>query len=463
MASCNMRSANKYRITVALLLAFATWTVTLSSSIYAPAIPFISSHFSISTEVTTLGISLYVFGFASGPVLWAPLSELTGRRLPMLLSSFLFLTFCLSIATANDPQTVLICRFFAGFSGACQVSVSPAIFADIFSAHTRGLAIAIFICMIYFGTLMAPFIGGFIATSYLGWRWTEYLTSIVGALSFALTFLFLPETYPPMILVGKAATLRRKTKNWGIHAKQEEVEIDFPSLIAKNFSRPLRFLFTEPIVFCVSLYNSAVYSLVYTFLTAYDIVFQEVHGMSAGVGGLAYFGLLGGVVLGCIVAIVMHPSYCRKLRANNGVPVPEWRMPPVILGGTSFAMGLFWFGWAGHWRSVHWIVPTLSGLLTGFGVLTIFLQMLNYLIDSYIILCVVPFARITNYGNMKLTSVKCGISSSSQHDTPLRSRIVLPDVCEISFPTAGYKLGYYIAREFCDSNGADTSLVLFEG
>jgi len=141
---------------VALLLAFATWTVTLSSSVYAPAIPFISSHFKISTEATTLGISLYVLGFASGPILWAPLSELTGRRLPMLLSSFLFVTFCLAIATANDPQTVLICRFFAGFSGACQISVSPAIFADVFSTQTRGLAIAIFICMIYFGTLMAP-------------------------------------------------------------------------------------------------------------------------------------------------------------------------------------------------------------------------------------------------------------------------------------------------------------------
>ena len=373
---------------VALLLAFATWTVTLSSSVYAPAIPFISSHFKISTEATTLGISLYVLGFASGPILWAPLSELTGRRLPMLLSSFLFVTFCLAIATANDPQTVLICRFFAGFSGACQISVSPAIFADVFSTQTRGLAIAIFICMIYFGTLMAPFIGGFISSSYLGWRWTEYLTSIVGGFSFIFTFCFLPETYPPMILVSKAAELRRKTKNWGIHAKQEEVEIDFPSLIIKNFSRPLRFLFTEPIVFCVSLYNSAVYGLVYTFLTAYDIVFQEIHGMSAGVGGLAYFGLLGGVLLGCFVAIMMHPAYCKKLKENNGIPVPEWRMPPVIFGGTSFAIGLFWFGWAGHWKSVHWIVPTLSGLLTGFGVLTIFLHLLNYLIDSYIILFV---------------------------------------------------------------------------
>lgn len=108
--------------------------------------------------------------------------------------------------------------------------------------------------------------------------------------------------------------------------------------------------------------------------------------MSPGVGGLAYFGLLVGCVLGAGTTVCMHPRYVRRLRGNGGVVVPEWRMPPVIVGGTSFALGLFWFGWSGHFPTIHWIVPTLSGLLTGFGVLTIFLQMLNYLIDSYIIL-----------------------------------------------------------------------------
>jgi DHA1 family multidrug resistance protein-like MFS transporter len=56
------------------------------------------------------------------------------------------------------------------------------------------------------------------------------------------------ETYPPVILIEKAAELRRRTKNWGIHARQEEIEVDFRELVERNFSRPLRMLFTEPIV-----------------------------------------------------------------------------------------------------------------------------------------------------------------------------------------------------------------------
>jgi DHA1 family multidrug resistance protein-like MFS transporter len=118
----------------------------------------------------------------------------------------------------------------------------------MFNNRTRGMAITIFSLMVFTGPLMAPFIGGFIVMSDLGWRWTEYIVCIMGFAAFTLNLLFLNESYPPIILVTKASELRRRTKNWGIHAKQEEIEIDFRELMEKNFSRPLRMLVSEPIV-----------------------------------------------------------------------------------------------------------------------------------------------------------------------------------------------------------------------
>jgi hypothetical protein len=44
------------------------------------------------------------------------------------------------------------------------------------------------------------------------------------------------------------------------------------------------------------------------------------------------------------------------------------------------------FGWTGYTRSIHWMAPTASGVLTGFGILCIFLQCFNYIIDSYLML-----------------------------------------------------------------------------
>jgi DHA1 family multidrug resistance protein-like MFS transporter len=176
--------------------------------------------------------------------------------LPVISASTGFGIFMIAVAVAKDIQTILICRFFAGLFGSCALTIVPAIFSDIFNNETRGLAIAAFSASVFNGPLCGPFIGGFIVKSYLGWRWTQYIPAFM-AFSCAIGALFLlDESYPPIILVSKASELRRLTRNWGIHAKQEEVEVDLKELVTKNVSRPLRILFQEPIVLLVSIYVS---------------------------------------------------------------------------------------------------------------------------------------------------------------------------------------------------------------
>lgn len=140
---------------------------------------------------------------------------------------------------------------------------------------------------------------------------------------------------------------------------------------------------------------SFIYGLLYLFLTFYPIVFQRIHGMNKGVGGLPYFGMICGEFIAGGVIIAMQPSYNRKLVANNNIPLPEWRLPPAIAGGVLFAIGLFWFGWTGYREDIHWIAPTLSGLFTGFGLMSIFLQSLNYLIDAYLMFAASAIAANT--------------------------------------------------------------------
>ncbi|GIJ82471.1 hypothetical protein Asppvi_000979 [Aspergillus pseudoviridinutans] len=377
--------STKKKIAVSVMLAYTTFNATFTSSIYSTANSVVSSKFHVSTEVGTLGLALYVLGFACGPTFFSPLSELQGRRLPILIGMFGFTIFQFAVATAENLQTILICRFFGGFFGSCPIAVVAAVFSDIYDNCHRGLAITVFTMTVFTGPLFAPFIGGFIVESYLGWRWTEYLTGIMGASAFVLDLFFLEETYPPVVLIGKAAELRQRTRNWGIHAKQEEIEVEFGELIRKNFSRPLRILFTEPIVLLLSIYMAFLYGLLYLFLTAYPIVFQRIHGFNKGVGGLPYFGIIIGEFLGGIFIIMLQPWYNRRLSANKDIPLPEWRLPPAIIGGVAFSGGLFWFGWSGYRSDIHWIVPTLSGLLTGFGLFCIFLQCLNYIVDAYLV------------------------------------------------------------------------------
>lgn len=327
---------------------------------------------------------------------------------------FGFTIFSIGTAVGKDLQTVLICRFFGGAFASCPLAVVGAVFSDIFDNKTRGLAITIFGMTVFVGPLMAPFIGGFtIMNENLGWRWTEYFVAMMSGLALVLNVLFLEESYPPIVLVKKASELRRKTLNWGIHAKQEEIEVDLRELMTKNFSRPLRLLVTEPIVLLLSIYMAFIYGLLYLFLTAYPIVFQQIHGFNPGVGGLPYFGMIGGCLLAGVYIAYTSADYNKKLAANNGVTIPEWRMPPAIIGGVSFTIGLFWFGWSGYRADIPWIVPTLSGLFTGFGILSIFLQGLNYLIDAYLMLYVISLPILTL--SSRLTFFQRCLRNSSEH------------------------------------------------
>lgn len=331
-----------HRLVLVAVLCYSTFACSFASAVFSAAIPGVSQEFRTSQEVGSLGVTLYVLGFAAGPTIWAPGSELIGRRAPLSIGLLGCGIFTVACATAKDLQTIMICRFFAGLFAASPISVVPAVFADMFNNAQRGMVMSVFCMAVFIGPFAAPFVGGMIAMSTLGWRWTMYISAIMVFLGFMLVLLCLDETYAAVILVQKAATLRRQTRNWGIHAKQDEVEIDLTGLVRTNFTRPIVMLFTEPILFLISLYISFIYGLIYALLGAYPVVFQGVYHMSMGVGGLAFVGLIIGELLGGILMLFLQRSYAQKLSANGDKPVPEWRLSPAIIGAVAFALGMFW-------------------------------------------------------------------------------------------------------------------------
>lgn len=330
------------RLRISATACLGTLTASFTSAIFAPGASHASKAFGVGPEVGTLGTTLYILGFASGPLIWAPTSELIGRRWPLTIGMLGVAIFTISAAVCKDIQTLIICRFLAGLFGASQLSVVPAVLSDVYNNSQRGTAITIYSLTVFVGPFSAPFIGGFISSSSLGWRWTLYISAFMGFASVSLFILLLKETYAPLLLVAKAAAIRRETFNWGIHAKLDEVEVDVHELIHKYFTRPLKILTTEPIVLLISLYMSFIYGLVYALLEAYPYVFESVYGMSPGVGGLPFIALIIGQLLACGFIITQNSSYAKKLAANGNVAVPEWRLSPAIVGAPVFAVGIFW-------------------------------------------------------------------------------------------------------------------------
>ncbi|KAI5970801.1 hypothetical protein CANMA_000220 [Candida margitis] len=366
-------------------VALAALSLSMGSAMFSEGSAELEQIYHIGTSVAALATSLFVFGFAAGPVIYGPLSELFGRKLVMVVSCLGYVSFQFGVATAKDLQTIMLCRFFAGFVGAAPLVVAPAVMVDLFNARIRGSAIAVFACLLFGGPMLAPILGGFIVKNQnMGYRWTSYISALIGCLALVMNTFILQETHHPVLLVRKAELLRRKTGNWGIFAPHEEVSLSLNEIFRNNIMRPLRLLFTEPIVFLVSIYNAFIYGMLYAFLTVIPLVFTGRYHWSQGVGELPYLSMLLGVFSGGAVIVFFERRLNKRVDAGLK-PTPEARLPPIMIGGFTFVIGIFWLGWTGDYAEhVHWIVPVIGAFFVGNGLILIFLPTMNYIIDCYL-------------------------------------------------------------------------------
>lgn len=72
------------KVITTILYGFTTSWITFASAVYSPAMGQIANEFDVKIETATAGISLVLFGFGMGPLIWGPLSELYGRKLAVL-------------------------------------------------------------------------------------------------------------------------------------------------------------------------------------------------------------------------------------------------------------------------------------------------------------------------------------------------------------------------------------------
>jgi multidrug resistance protein len=379
-----MKWKTSYKWFVAMIVTAATLAVDFASSAYSGPFNELREQFHVGDEVITLGLSIYVLGFAVGPLIWAPLSEVSGRRIIFIITCGAVTAFNAGCAGSQNIWTLIILRFFAGSFGASPLTNAGGVVFDLFDANDRGVVLSLFAGAVFLSPAVGPMVGGFVGEN-VGWRWVEgVMTIFTGIVWIAICF-FLPETYGPVLLHKRANELSKVTGKV-YRSKFEAKEVTKLSNVLKiALSRPWILLFRELIVFLLSLYIAIIYGTLFMLFGAFPIVYQEKRGWSEGVGGLAFIGVLVGMILSVIYSILDNKRYKNTAKKSKGGHAPpEARLPPAMVGSILLPIGLFWFAWTNS-PSIHWSVSIIASAPFGFGMVVVFVAIFSYLIDAYTI------------------------------------------------------------------------------
>lgn len=355
------------------VVALLTFVTPLASSVFAPGVPQLMADFgSSSKELASFVVSVYVLGFAFGPLLMAPLSEIYGRTPVYHVSNIGFVAFLVGCALAPSLESLVAFRFLSGVFGSCPLTNGGGSIADMVRQEKRGSAMSAFSVGPLIGPIVGPIAGGFL-TAAKGWRWVFWMITIVaGCLAIAMAVL-MRETYAPVILQRKVERLRKETGNELLRSAMD-TGLTKAEFFKRGIIRPVRLLVRSPIVALFAIYITVVYGYLYIMFTSITQVFQEYYHFSTQASGLAFIGLGAGFLGGVCIFSVTSDRHLKKMAAKEGAGMkPEYRLHELPFGAILMPAGFFIYGWTAQYR-VHWIVPILAHVLIGLGNMCIFMS-----------------------------------------------------------------------------------------
>lgn len=160
--------------------------------------------FGLTEEEIVFIATSFVGGCVAGPLLWAPLSEIFGRRIVFLISTFCYTMTNIGCALAPTKTVLFVCRFLAGAFASSAFSNAAAVITDLFAPKDRARPMIVQSLAPLLGPCFGPLFGSAVALG-LGWPFVFWFLGVIG-LVLVLGLTALPETYKPVI----AAKMKNK-------------------------------------------------------------------------------------------------------------------------------------------------------------------------------------------------------------------------------------------------------------
>ncbi|KAL0929776.1 polyamine transporter 3 [Colletotrichum truncatum] len=366
------------------LMSILTIISPLGSSMFAPGVPDLMTEFETDSSIlATFVVSIYFLGFAFGPLVVAPLSEIYGRVYVYHTGNISFTVFSVGAALSINVNMLMTFRFLMGVVGSVPTTIGVGSIIDVMPLESRGRALSIWALGPLLGPSLGPVIGGFLIER-AGWRWVYWLLAILGGAFAVLALIVMRETYAPVLLQRKTQALRELTGDSTLRSK---LDVHGSKRLKMALIRPLKFLLATPLVTIIASYIGILYGTSYLLITTFSFVYAGQYGFGKGVIGLTFLPSGLGMMVGVLTFGHIQDFLVKRSKRNmqpGEVYRPEIKLTPWLTLPLSIIppIGLLLYGWTTQYK-VFFIVPMIGVFLFSFSLSGLTMTVQNYQMDSY--------------------------------------------------------------------------------
>lgn len=264
-----------------LLASFGPFTIDM----YLPAFPILANDFGTTISNVQLSLTACLFGLSIGQLFVGPLSDIYGRRKPLLIGLITYVLSSIFCAISTSIWTLILFRFLQGASGAAGIVISRAIVRDLYSGSQLTKFFALLMLVSGVAPIFAPIFGGQLL-KFTTWHGVFIVLSFLGLFMFLLVLFGLKETLP---------SERRAT---------EGITATFLSY---------RNLFSDRIFIGYALAQGLVYAAMFAYISGSPFVLQTIYELSPQQFSL-FFALNG---LGIIIATQVTGRLAGKIQERK--------------------------------------------------------------------------------------------------------------------------------------------------
>ncbi|EJN6462187.1 multidrug effflux MFS transporter [Campylobacter upsaliensis] len=267
------------------ILALMSSIAPLSTDMYLPALSQVKQSFETSEFLTQLSLASFFIAFALGQLIYGPLSDVFGRKIPALVGIFLFMLSSLFCVIIDNIYVFIILRFFEALGGCAGVVIARAIVNDLFELKEAASIFALMMVFSALAPMLSPSFGGFLI-EYFSWHSIFATLFGLGILLFLLIFFALKESAP--------------------HLKRQKFS-------HKETLKSYRFVLKDkPFILYVSC-ASLVLAAMFAYITGSSFVFINFFGLSE-----RDFGLLFGInALGFVIFANINAKMVQKIPSEK--------------------------------------------------------------------------------------------------------------------------------------------------